>query len=314
MYAQEKTERLLRLMQMMSGPVEYTIGELSSRLDMSERTIYRYIETFRDVGFTVIRKERNVPRLITTNRRGLDFDSLVCFSAEEAAIVNGLIDSLDQGNALKAGLKAKLAAVCEQTPMARIIANRDTAEKLNLLSDAIRTKKKVFLRGYESGNTLTISDRLVEPFSFSVNNTGINAFEPASGICKTFTISRIGSVEVLDDPWENEPLHREKPTDIFRMSADAYLEHVKIRLTLLAKNLLLEEYPLSAEYITQVEPPAHDSKEMWLLETNICSVFGAGRFVLGLAADAEVLEGPILKEYLARMIEEILIPDFLDRR
>ena len=33
-----------------------------------------------------------------------------------------------------------------------------------------------------------------------------------------------------------------------------------------------------------------------------------------LTADAEVLEGPILKEYIARMIEEIMIPDFLDRR
>lgn len=312
MYAQEKTERLLRLMQMMSGPMEYTIEELSDRLDLSERTIYRYIETFRDVGFTVIRKERNVPRLITTNRRGLDFNNLVCFSAEEASIVNGLIDSLDQGNALKAGLKRKLTAVCEQTPMARIIVNRDTAEKLNTLSDAIRTRRRVCLHDYESGSSLTISDRLVEPFSFSVNNTGVNAFEPASGMCKTFNISRIGRVEILEDHWEDEHLHREKPTDIFRMSADNYLEHVKIRLTLLAKNLLLEEYPLSADYITQVEPPEHDSQEMWLLETDICSVFGAGRFVLGLAADAEVLEGSILKKYITRMIEEILIPDFLD--
>ena len=94
MEAQLKTERLLRLMQMLAGPVEYTIEELSNRLEMSERTIYRYLNTFEDVGFTV-KRGTNVPRLLTTNRRNLSIDDLVCFSREEAALVNQLLDRLD---------------------------------------------------------------------------------------------------------------------------------------------------------------------------------------------------------------------------
>ena len=312
MYAQEKTERLLKLIQLMSGPVDYSIQELSDRLGISSRTIYRYIETFKDVGFTVIRKEADIHRLVRTNRRNVDIDSLVCFSNEEAHILSSMIDSLDQGNALKAGLKTKLAAICEQTPMARITSNKANAEKIDQLSEAISRKKAVTLHDYESGNSLTISDRLVEPFSFSTNHIGINAFELSSGICKTYTISRIGSVEVLNVAWANEPLHKEKPTDIFRMSADVFLEHVKIRLTLLAKNLLLEEYPLAIDYIKVIDPPEYDNQEKWLLETDICSVFGAGRFVLGLATDTEVLEGDKLKEYVSRVIEDFLIPDYID--
>jgi hypothetical protein len=69
-------------------------------------------------------------------------------------------------------------------------------------------------------------------------------------------------------------------------------------MTSLAKNLLLEEYPLSAAYITEMPDPGENSKEKWLLETQICSVFGAGRFVMGLAADVEVLEGEALKDYI----------------
>ena len=297
MESQLKTERLLRLMQMLAGPVEYTIEELGESLEMSERTIYRYLQTFEDVGFTV-RRGTNVPRLITTNRRNLSIDDLVCFSREEAALVNQLLDRLDTGNSLKAGLKQKLVAVCDQTPMARIVTNKGNSEKLNSLSDAIHGKKKVVLRGYESGHSLTERDRLIEPFSFTPNYIGIVGYEPESGMCKTFKINRIKTVEVLAQDWEYEALHEEKPTDIFRMSADQPLEKIRLAMTSLAKNLLLEEYPLSAAYITEMPDPGENSKEKWLLETEICSVFGAGRFVMGLAADVEVLEGEALKDYI----------------
>ena len=45
---QPKIERLLRLMKMMSGSVNYSIDELSDKLEMSPRTIYRYIDTFKN--------------------------------------------------------------------------------------------------------------------------------------------------------------------------------------------------------------------------------------------------------------------------
>ena len=55
---QPKIERLLRLMKMMSGSVNYSIDELSDKLDMSPRTIYRYIDTFKNAGFAVTKDVR----------------------------------------------------------------------------------------------------------------------------------------------------------------------------------------------------------------------------------------------------------------
>ena len=49
---QPKIERLLRLMQLLSGNVDYSIGELGDRLDMSPRTIYRYIDTLKSANMT----------------------------------------------------------------------------------------------------------------------------------------------------------------------------------------------------------------------------------------------------------------------
>ena len=48
---QPKIERMLRLMKMMSGNINYSVEELSEKLEMSDRTIYRYIDTFKNSGY-----------------------------------------------------------------------------------------------------------------------------------------------------------------------------------------------------------------------------------------------------------------------
>ena len=50
---QPKIERVLRLMQLMSGTRYYTIDELAELLETSSRSIYRYIDTFKNVGLVV---------------------------------------------------------------------------------------------------------------------------------------------------------------------------------------------------------------------------------------------------------------------
>lgn len=45
---QPKIERVLRLMKMMTGNTNYTVEDMAESLGVSYRTIYRYIETFKD--------------------------------------------------------------------------------------------------------------------------------------------------------------------------------------------------------------------------------------------------------------------------
>ena len=55
-------ERQLRLMVLLTQNREYSLEELCRKLDMSRRTLYRYLELFRDIGFEVV-KQGNVYRL-----------------------------------------------------------------------------------------------------------------------------------------------------------------------------------------------------------------------------------------------------------
>ena len=85
---QPKIERLLRLMKMMSGNVNYTIDELAEKLGTSYRSIYRYIDTFKESGFVVEKVHSNVYKLGKMPRSYVDLKNLIYFSEEEAYVVN----------------------------------------------------------------------------------------------------------------------------------------------------------------------------------------------------------------------------------
>jgi predicted DNA-binding transcriptional regulator YafY len=137
---------------------------------------------------------------------------------------------------------------------------------------------------------MSISDRLVEPIKFSTNYTDVYAYEVATGITKVFKISRISQVEVSLTDWQHENKHVKIETDCFRMTGKEDLP-VTLKMTLKAKNLLVEEYPLSARHLS------YDG-EFWWFRANVKDLAGVGRFVIGLSDQITVIESPKLKHYL----------------
>lgn len=302
MIEQAKFERLLRMIQLLSGPRNYNVAELCRELEMSRRTFYRYIETFKDAGFVVERKSGGMFRIAQMSPHCSNLDNLIYFSKEEAYLVNNLIDHLDQTNSLKAGLHRKLSSIYDSTSVRNFVDNKGNALNVDALSKAIRYKKKVILRNYESGHSRQVRDRSVEPFSFTSNFIGVWAFDLEDGRNKIFKVSRIGETELLNDPWTEEPKHHEEPTDVFGMSGEP-VETIVLRMSSLAKNLLVEEHPLAEKDIRQEDGT-------WILETGIAKVQGAGRFVLGLSEEVDILQGAKLKEYIGTVISSHIIPKF----
>ena len=287
---QPKIERMLRLMKMLASNKNYTIDELAERLGISYRSIYRYIDTFKDSGFVVEKLHSNVYRLGKMPKGYIDLKDLIYFSEEEAYIVNSLINSLDSTNALKINLKKKLSAVYNSTSLINYVQKKEIAEHIESLGKAMREKKIVILKGYESSHSGEISDRWIEPFEFTTNCIDIWGYDLEKKENKVFKISRIDWVCVLDDEWSKEALHQKARTDCFRMSGNESY-HVKLELTIKAKSLMTEEYPLSEKFITK-------KSGRWIFEADVCKLEGVGRFVIGLADQIKILEGEELKEYI----------------
>lgn len=294
---QPKIERLLRLMKLLTANTTYTVDELAERLDMSRRTIYRYIDTFREAGF-VIKKTGEHIRLDKTSPHFKEISQLVHFTEEEALILKRAIESVDDTNVLKQNLKRKLYSIYDNKTLANTVVKGPLAGNVHTLIEAIEQGRQVVLHDYRSSHGGRVSDRRVEPFSFTTNYVQVWCYEAASGTCKSFKTARIGQVELLDEPWQHREAHREGFTDIFRMNGEKRLR-VELELGLRACNLLCEEFPLAEREIK----PLGD--ERWLLDTEVADFAGIGRFVVGLLDDIRILS-PELEEYLRQYIRRNL--------
>ena len=290
--------RLLRLMGLLSSNVDYTTEELMDRLKISRRSIFRYLESFKIAGFTMKKKGPNVHKLLSNACHKIELSQLIHLSDEEAYLLHNLMGALSSDCQVVMNLEHKLAALFDATSVTEIIGNKVNGENIMRLRRAIDEKKQVTLVDYESGNTMSISDRLVEPIKFSTNYADIYAYEVATGITKVFKISRIGCVELSLVDWQHEDKHANIETDCFRMTGKEDIP-VTLKMTLKAKNLLIEEYPLSAKYIS------HDG-EWWWFKANVKDLAGVGRFVIGLADQITVIDSHELDNFIRSFVKRYL--------
>ena len=284
---------------MLSSNVDYTTPELADLLEITERSIYRYIRSFKDNGFVLEKRNPNIHKLLKMPLDEIKLDELIQISREEAFILHTLLLSITGGSQIHINLEQKLAALFDATSITEIIGKKTAAENVRILKKAIDEKECVELIDYESGHTMKVSDRIVEPYGFSTNYADVYAYEPASGICKTFKITRIGWVRPIGTEWEFEEKHEVIDPDCFRMNGKESIP-VTLRMTLMAKNLLIEEYPLSMRDISYKDG-------YWLLNTDVKDLAGVGRFYLGLSDQIEIIDSPKLESYIKRRVRKDLV-------
>ena len=287
---QPRVERTLRLMRLMSGNVYLTVGQLAKRLDTSTRSIYRYIDTFKTSGFAVEKIADSIYRLISMPTGYKDLQKLVYFSEEEARVLTYLIESLDETNSLKSSLYRKLCAVCDTKSIKEYSGTSKNAANVQALGNAMKDRKTVILKDYSSSSSGTVRDRMVEPFEFTNNHIDIWAYDCEKKDVRLFKIARIGWVDILPIDWQHEDEHDKGYLDAFRMQGKTQT-HVRLEMTLRARNLLCEEFPLAIPDVTE-----KDGK--YILDTKVSKMEGVGRFVIGLMGDIRVLDSPELVAYI----------------
>lgn len=294
---QPKIERLLRLMKLLTANTSYSVDELAHRLSMSRRTVYRYIDTFREAGF-VIKKSGDHIRLDKESPYFKDISQLVHFTQEEAIILKRAIESIDDTNLLKQNLKHKLYSVYDSAVLAQTVVKGKNVGNVHSLVEAIENRLQVVLKGYQSANSQIVRDRKVEPFAFTTNYVQVWCYDPESNSCKLFKLSRIASVELTQEIWQFADEHHEGFIDIFRMNGSEK-QRVKLDLGIMSYNLLLEEYPLAENDITTLD------RDHYRLDTEVASFVGVGRFVIGLLDDITIVDTPLLESYLREYVKKI---------
>lgn len=279
-------ERQLRLMVLLAQNRAYTLDEISRRLGMGKRTIYRYLELFRDMGFVVERANSHW-RIDRSSPFFRDITGRVQFTDEEALILRRILNSVSRTDIQARLLMNKLSNLYDIGFVAESAeADELLARNLSQLYDAMREQRVVILRDYQSASSRTVSDRAVEPFQLLNGGSEVRCFEITTRTCKTFKLTRIGRVEIVDLLWSFASQHKTLRIDAFGFSAEK-TRTVEVRMGALAQDLLREEYPMALQYLKD-----------GVLTIPVCSFLGIGRFVMGLPDETEVIGDDEFKAFL----------------
>ena len=295
----ERFGKELDLILQLAGEGEHTAEELSKTLGTTVRNLYYYFEFLREYGFRLVRKGRGY-YLAADSPFFQRIAQNVTFSEDEAALIYKLVEASRQKNKYSESVIQKLQRFYDLEVLTDKRLQDRMVQNAHRLYEAMDKKRVVVLKNYASPHSGTVSDRAVEPFLFMNDRSDIRCYELASRTNKTFKLSRIEHVEIVDDLlWSHEYMHKPVFTDIFMFSGEKRL-HVKLRLGLLARNLLCEEYPRASRLMVEEGDGQH-----WLFETDVASYVGISRFILGLAEDIEILEDERLRKYLRQKLRKM---------
>ena len=287
---QAKFQKMLEVLLLMDCQYGRTITELSERFEISQRTVYRYLDTFKQVGF-VIENTNGYFKIDKENTTVQEISHLLHFSEEEAFILSKAIHSIEDTDEFKSKLVKKLYSLYDFDRVIHAISKKEESENIYTLLQAIKQQKQVVLQSYKSGNSKNIRDRIVEPIDFTINYTGVWCYDIEDGVNKVFKASRIKHVQLLESFYNYKPKHKKGIIDIFRMQSFEP-SAIILELSLVAYNLIIEEYPLSEKYISKV------TDNLYRLECEVGNFLGVGRFVLGLPGEIKIIKSEALKQYV----------------
>lgn len=280
MYNQNKILRVLQLISLLKKEPSKSIRFLSGILESTDRTVYRYLDLIKELGFELQRDQNN--RFFIINDVEVEPYS---FSNEEVVLLKELLLSVGKDSKLKDSILKKIYFKSEIAIHGNHILKAHLGKIIEKLSGAIQNEKRVILKDYHSANSQKISDRLVEPITFSDNYNSLIAFEVETGENKYFNIERITDILELNTNQEFQEKHKNDKPDIFGFSElNGEKFDIELRLTLRAYLILKEEYPLVQPYVKK-EP----NKETYLLKCSVNNPKAITRFILGFPKDVQII-------------------------
>ncbi|MFZ4671477.1 MAG: helix-turn-helix transcriptional regulator [Flavobacterium sp.] len=291
MLNQNKILRVLQLISLLQKEPAKSIRFMSGFIESTERTVYRYLDLIKELGFE-LERDQNKRYFI----KGGLYDETESFTNEEVTLLRELLLSSGKQSKLKDAVLKKIYFKSEIAVHGNHILNAHVGKIVQKLSLSIQQENKVILKSYHSANSQKISDRLVEPIAFTDNYTSICAFEEVTQKNKYFNVERISDVEPLEAKQEFKSLHKLDPVDVFGFTEyNGEKFDIQLRLSLRAYVILKEEYPSVIPFI-KLEP----NKNAYLLSCCINNPKPITRFILGLSNEVDVLGSKEFLNYFSK--------------
>ena len=273
MLNQHKILRVLQFISFLEQEPSKTVVQLASLLDTTDRTVYRYLDLVKECGFDLQRDKINRFFIVNDRSNG------VRFTPEEADYLKQLVLTNGKKSKLKDSVLSKIYLSSDANIVAGHLINVKNGKIVERLSLAIANKEQVILKKYQSINSETISDRVVEPFGFTDNYCTVMAFEPASLKNKTYNIDRISAIEFNNQKCLFESDYEQQIPDAFGFAFSGKKFPVNLELPLKQYLLLKNDFPMTTPYFK-----FNAKKELYELNIEVNDLTPVERFLRGMDA------------------------------
>lgn len=243
----DKYGRELDLILILTENASYTAQQIADRLGITRRNLYYYFDYLRDCGFN-LQKTGTTYRLDRSSSFFRRLHEQISLSEYEAAYICRRLDSDDTRDHTAVNIRQKLARSFNLPDAVNPELQRRMNDCVAKLREAMATRKMVVLHKYASPHSNTVTDRIVEPYQLMNDERDVRCHEIRSHENKTFRLSRMESVEIIDVPWTFDDRHKQMYTDMFMFTGEQRYT-VKMRMALLGleRHLLVNEVVVEAD-------------------------------------------------------------------
>ncbi len=288
----QKLYKVFTLIRLLNTPPAKSAKQLMQRTGMKKTHLYRNLKLLEELGYTIKTDKQHRKSLTFLNTSSSGKLTKDMLGHDELNYIHDLLQSQVTASPYAESILHKFDRHLSLAPLADALPQLHRSRMIQLVRFGINRNRQLFLKGYRSVTGNKITDRIVEPMEITADHRYLIAWDVDKDDQRQFKFSRITDIEVLEVPTKSG--HIASPMDIFGMTGTEW-HTVKMKLSTNPYHLLIEEIPLSRQFIFT------RGGEVFF-EGQVRNWQGIGRFVLGFPGEVEVLAPEGFKEYLKEKI------------
>lgn len=291
--------KVLKLIALLDWKKPKTVAQLEKLLEVSDNTIYRYLDILRKLGYPIEKDKeyRHFIRFVSSNKDNT-------LDSEEMKLIQSILqqNKSSHPNPLIASVLHKIDTNASLIPLADALPGLHRNRLLRLIDTAIEQEVCIIIKGYHSMSSPMSNDRYVEPLMITEDYRYLIAWDKNKQAQRQFKLDRIEDVDIR---YDNKISSGHEPTsmDLFGLTGDNGDQwlNVKMELSRDALYFLLEEFPNAKQFIKKVKIRGKDEERI-VFDGRVLNWKGIGRFVLGLMGEIKIIEPQEFKDYLNKKI------------
>lgn len=287
----ERLQKIFQLIRLLNTPPAKSVRQLTVRIQSSQSRVYEYLKLLERLGYK-IKTDRQ-------SRKSFELafpeDGKSVLNAEELAFLQEILQQTSRNSPQATSILHKFDLNLSMIPLADALPKLYANQIRQIIQIGIDNGWRLKLKSYRSLTSNTVEDRHVEPLEITQDFRYLIAWDLDKNDQRQFKLERIEDVDLLNEEKVTKG-RMASPMDIFGLTGDDWRQ-VRLRLSPTAHHLILEEFPLSKQFI-------RTDRGKVIFDGFVRHWKGIGRFVLGLPGEIEVIYPNEFRDYLNEKVRK----------